>query len=386
MKKTKRIGIIYDPLNVTCSIVVRGGSLSQVHCAETAEYVPDRTITPLVLAPQVYINDPSGVLPSGYVSLNNVNWYALPQDVAAAISDDSYLETELSAYLVTQGTTGYTVGANGQLIVTANIPYLSPKVLIFTGDYYDARQRSAIRLHTQITMATTSIALPQTLELDKPSSFVFNPLSDTGTRSIKATMRVGGKDATAGGFTTAYWWYCINNGSEVLISADDLFYESGQSSDTLVIDPRYINGEQRLICKSECAFNGASLPVAPSAACKTAELTVVRRYAAYDFENYVHGGTDVAVTASAVKNECVVTVGREVLASPQDYFTIRWSIKRMVYGADWIEIGYGNDIDIDVREFESGADIAVEIEEIEPLGAMSDGDEILCDNGLIITL
>lgn len=386
MKKTKRLRVIYDPLNITCALVVRGGSLSQVHCAETGEYIPDRTLTPLIIVPQVYVNDPSGVLPSGFVSLNNVNWYALPQDIAAAVGNDAYLENELSAYLIMQGMAGYAVGTNGQLTVTANVPYLSPQALVFTGEYYDTRQRSSIRLHAQLTLTTTSIALPRTLELDKPASFVFDPLSDTGTRSIKATMRVGGKNAVEGTFEAGYWWYHMVDGVEVLISADDLFYEFGQNTDTLTIDPRYIDGQERIICKSECVMGDVVLPVNPTATALKAEVVAVRRYADYDFEHFVHGGTAVSNSTTIVKNECVVTVGRTVLNSPQEYFTIKWSIKRMIPGADWEEIGCGNMIDIEASEFENGADVALEIEELEPLGAMVDGTDIICDGNDVITL
>ena len=106
MKKVKRIGVIYDPLNISASLLVRGGSLSQTHCAERSEFVPDRELTPLVIVPQVYIQDPNGVLTSGYVRLSGVLWYALPKDIADTIVDESYLSKELAQYVITAGTQG----------------------------------------------------------------------------------------------------------------------------------------------------------------------------------------------------------------------------------------------------------------------------------------
>ena len=74
MKKTKRLNVIYTPLNVSVALVVQGGSLTQTHCAETDEYIPDRSITPLVLVPKVYVQDPDGVIPSGIGALTGVAW------------------------------------------------------------------------------------------------------------------------------------------------------------------------------------------------------------------------------------------------------------------------------------------------------------------------
>ena len=106
MKKTKRIGIIYDPLNISTALLVRGGSLTQTHSAENAEYVPDRELTPLVIVPEVYVEDPNGIIPNGKVSLTGVMWYALPQDLIDNIDSLSYLNNEISKYLITAATAG----------------------------------------------------------------------------------------------------------------------------------------------------------------------------------------------------------------------------------------------------------------------------------------
>ena len=85
MKKTKRIGVIYTPLNISTALIEKGGSLTQTHSAENSEFVPDRELTPLVLVPEVYVNDPDGIIPNGKIALSNVMWYALPQDLVSNI-------------------------------------------------------------------------------------------------------------------------------------------------------------------------------------------------------------------------------------------------------------------------------------------------------------
>lgn len=382
MKKTKRIGIIYDPLHVSTSLTCRGGSLTQVHNAEAGEFVPDRELTPLVLVPEICINDPSGILPNGVVDLASVAWYALPQDVATQLGDLSYLSGELSDYLITVATEGYEVDTDGSLIVSKNIEYLDPVVLVFTANYTDIRSGNVLRLQAAALLTTTSVAVAASLSLDKPSSFLFNPMEDTGLRTITASLLLGGQAVDAEVVRTAYWWYKVVGGVESLVDPDDdLFYESGQGSAQLVIDPRYVDGALHLVCKAEYATGDDPLPSVPGALCLKAETTCVRRYPDYDLENCVHGGVEVSSGAVEVKNECVVTVGRNVLPSPSQWFAVKWTIRRAVTGAEEVLLGYGDSIMIDAAEFSDGADVGLEIKEIEPLKALAiDGVVITIDN------
>lgn len=388
MKKIKRLNVIYTPLNVSVSLLVKGGSLTQTHCAETDEFIPDRGLTPLVLSPEVVIQDPDGILPSGVAALTGVCWYALPEDIAASIPSGSYIGAELSQYLISAATNGYSIEADGSLRVESNIRYPSRVVLVFTANIPDNRSGKLIKVQDSVLLSTTSIAVPAALTLDKPAFWRFNPIEDHGIRTIQATLKLGGVTPDPAKVRTAFWWYLASGNAEVLINGDDhLFYESGQNSESLVIDPEYLD-EARIICKAEYALDEEMLPASPSADCLTAETVVKRHYPAYDFENYIHGGVEVSPTASHVKNECVVTIGQKVLESPSRYFTVVWSIKDAVYGAEWRILGYGDSIMIPTSEIEQGADIGLELVEFEPLGALvDDNDDVLTDDdGSILTL
>ena len=387
MKKIKRLNVIYTPLNVSVALVVQGGSLTQTHCAETDEYIPDRSITPLVILPRVYIQDPDGILAPGLAALSGVAWYALPEDVATSVPNGSYIGNELSQYLITEATQGFHLQVDGSLLVEANIRYPSRTVLVFTGNIPDARSGRTVKVQDSVLLSTTSIALPAILRLDKPASWRFNPVEDTGIRTIKASLTLGGKTPNPNHCQVAFWWYKASGNSAVLLDPDeDLFYESGQGTDTLVINPEYLE-EERIICKAEYTLDGASLPVSPTANCLTAETVIGRRYPAYDFENFVHGGVEVAPNASHVKNECVVTIGQKVIDNPSRFFTVVWSIKEPVYGAEWRILGYGDSIMIPQSEISGGADIGLEVEELAPMGAMSDNgtDSLTDDEGNILT-
>lgn len=388
MKKIKRLNVIYTPLNVSVALIQNGGGPTQTHCAETGEFIPDRSLTPLVITPVVRVQDPDGIIADGAASLTGVSWYVLPEDIAQAVPAGTYIGNELSQYLVTEATEGYSVDRDGSLRVEANIPYLSPVVLVFTGNVPDIRSGKLVKVQDSLLLSTSSVAVPATLTLDKPASWVFNPIADSGLRTIKASLMLGGLAPDPTKVRTKFWWYRASGNTETLIDEDeDFFYESGQNTDTLVIDPQYLDSE-RIICKAVYVLGSGSLPANPGQDCLSAETVISRRYPAYDFENYVHGGVEVSPTASHVKNECVVTIGQQVLNNPSRYFTVIWSVKEPVHGAEWRVLGYGDTIMIPASEIEGGADIGLELEEFEPMGALADDDlDILTDDdGSILTL
>lgn len=387
MRKTKKLGIVYDPLNLSKSIVPRGGGYTQVHNAEANKYIPNRALVPLTLMPEVYINDPDNILDNGRITLTGVLWYALPKEVAAQVQDLSYLTEELSQYLITQATPGYSINADGSLVVSRNTEYLHPVVMLYTANYVDPRSGDILRVSDSVTLSTTSIAVAATLTLDKPVAFTFDPLADSGLRTITASLKFGGKDPDPQHCSVAYWWYKVIDGQESLVDPEeDLFYESGQNTAALVVDPRYIDGRVRFVCKAEYALTGEQLPQAPTAGCLTAETTLIREYAQYDFEHVVYGGVQVAAGTRIVKNECVITVGRKVLPSASEFFSVIWSITKAVRDAVEVVIGYGDSVMINAKELEDGAFVSVDVNEFEPLKAMSIDGDVLCIDGDVLTL
>lgn len=387
MKKTKRINVLYDPLHMSVSLVCRGGSLTQVHNSEENEYIPDRELTPLVLVPEVFITDPNGIISDGRAILSGVMWYAMPEEAYKQNGDMSYLSAELSQYLISPATEGYTVNADGSLTVERNIEYQHPVVLLLTANFGDPRSGNVLRVQASTVLSTTSLAVAASLTLDKPASFQFNPITDSGVRTVRASLRFGGKDPDPNYCRIAYWWYKSIKGQESPIDPeDDLFYVSGQYTDSLVVDPRYVDDRVGLICKAEYAMNDEQLPSVPTAGCLKAETLLLRRYPDYEMDHVVYGGVQVAAGTRMVKNECYVTVGRDVLPSASQFFCVKWTITKAVKDAEPILLGYGDSILVDAQEFADGADLTVEIEEFSPMKAMAIEGNVLCVNGSVLTL
>jgi len=373
MKKIKKLNIQYDPLHEAFSLVVKGGSLLQVHSAETDTYIPDRQITPLVIEPAFYIQDNNGVIESGHheSSLADIRWYE---------------NSEAPGNLIISGQNGYEIGANGALIVSRNVPYKSPLTLIFTANYLDPRTSNVLRIHESKMLSTTSLLeMPVTLELDKPGSWNFDPLTESGLRTITATLRLAGKEVGAG--HRAFWWYVVENKAERLIDPEtDLFYESGQNTPTITIDPRYIDGNVLIRCKSEYIAPGAPVPAQPTVKCQIKETTVNRCYSEWDYDYFVNGSSQVSPQALEIKSEGIVTAKGITVDNPTDKFDLKWSLKSQVFQANWRIVGYGAETFIPRNDYRNGAHLAFEVDEKKALGPVAIGSDILTINNEILTL
>ena len=373
MKKTSRLNVSYDPIHSAFSLIVESGSLLQVHSAETDTYIPDRTLTPVILTPYFNVVDVTGITPTGRAEskLVDIRWY---------------VGSESEYNMIIPGFDGFTI--NGyKLSIERNISYQSPLTIIFTANYFDIRTGHTIRLHDQKTLSTTSLTeKPVTLELDKSeSSWTFDPIHDTGMRVVTASMRLAGNTVAAN--QSLFWWYKIISGVETLVDPDvDLWYESGQDTSVLTIDPRYVNGSLHLRCKGEYVAPGQDAPEQPTATCQTADTTIVRRYSAYDFEFFVNGSSQVSYLTENIKAEAIIRQGNDVLDSPTSFFLIEWLMKRTSWNAEWKTLGYGENIVIPKSDYINGADLAVDVHEKEPLKAASDNGTVLAINGSIITL
>jgi hypothetical protein len=374
MKKIKRINTQYYPLNEAFSLVVKAGSLLQVHAAETDTYIPDRQITPMVIEPSFYLHDDNGVIKSGHYedSLVDIRWYE---------------NSETPANLIISGQNGYVVAAVGALEVSKNVKYLTPLVLIFTANYYDPRTGNVLRVHESVTLSTTSLTeMPLTLELDKPGDWIFDPLTESGLRTVTATLRLAGKEVSAAE-RRAFWWYAVENGTERLINPEnDLFYESGQNTPSLTIDPRYIDDRILIRCKAEYVSPGTPAPTQPTAGCRVRETTVNRRYSEWDYDYFINGSSQVSVQAVEIKSEGIVTSKGALVTNPTEKFDLKWNLKSQVYGAQWRTIGYGTAVVIPRNDYRNGAHLAFEVDEKKPLGPVAIGDDILTVNDEILTL
>lgn len=75
--KERSIAVVYDAVSISKDIEVVGGPSSQNYYAESATFIPNRFLTPIVLKPKVYVADPNGVIPNGdkHEELLECKWF-----------------------------------------------------------------------------------------------------------------------------------------------------------------------------------------------------------------------------------------------------------------------------------------------------------------------
>lgn len=143
MEKSIRIRKLYAPFNISLSISANGNALSQIYDAyvSAGEYVPDYTVTPLVLTPIVKLdaNDGSMEQPLNNENLANVTWYLDDVEINRAISS--------SSHPLVNGISIETNGIyKGQLTINKNITVGTSYRLRFEADIADTRINQNIHL------------------------------------------------------------------------------------------------------------------------------------------------------------------------------------------------------------------------------------------------
>jgi hypothetical protein len=298
-----------------------------------------------------------------------------------------YRGAEVPANLIVTGQE-YTVNADSSLTVMKNVPYLSPLTIICVASFFDGRSGQVYHFSTSVVLSSTSaITNPVTLELDRPGGWEFDPLTEDGLRAINATLRLAGSAITDDA-RRRFWWYVVTGaGTERPIDPeDDLFYEGGQGTPTLMIDPRYVNGELWLRCRAEYIAPGAAAPQAPTASAPFADSTLSRRYSSYSPDMMVHGSELISGTAREVRAEGWVNNRYGIIPDFDKKLRCEWSIKRMVAGAEELVIGYGKEVDIMRSDYENSAELFFDAAPRESLKAAAHGDTVYMIGNEIVTI
>ena len=68
------VNIQVDPLSFVADITILSGNNVQVYNRDIQEYVPDRSLVPMIILPYVAVSDPEGVM-NGEQALTGVEWY-----------------------------------------------------------------------------------------------------------------------------------------------------------------------------------------------------------------------------------------------------------------------------------------------------------------------
>ena len=347
----------YDPLSLGFVIKEIGGGIKQVYYADSNQYVPNRSLAPLILVPEIQVVDPDKIIPYADIASQLVaaRWYLNSVTSASQVTvyeDDPGGNTADFALSRT-----YKSG----LVVRKNVPQTQPVSLFFQGEYYDSRRGSNILITGAALLTSTSnaesVAAPVVI-LDKPSSWIFNPLKGIAKHTINAFMFRGGNQVP--NTNIAFFWYKVKNGVESLIdTAKDLFYVSGKNANgtwnsSIVVDPDYME-KTHIRCRADY-FEGTR-PTSPTQG-NMAETVFKRRFPhSLKAELIIRTGDLVKSDVNTIIAEAQVKTNGSVISNPGRFFFFRWYRNTMTSGSQAVEIGHGEKLTLSRNEVFSSSNV-----------------------------
>lgn len=334
-----------DPLSLHTGIEVLSGNIVQTYDNETKEYVPDRTLVPLILMPYVEAADPENKQ-DGRQTLTGVEWY---DGVPAA--DYSNRITAGADYEIGDGTaTGFPKYA---LKVKKNVPADAPMQIFCAAKFTDTRRNATVRVEMAVKVYTTVYESKNyKVALDCPASWKIDPLKETTwMHTLTATLYSGSKAVAAA--NAAYWWEVKDEDGEWREPTDedlelwiDCKDEGGAYKDTLTFDARMFKAASFRV---RAAYYETDRPEVPADDSLVAETLVnVEMPASVKAEQVQTKGARMASDFSTPAAYRVdIYDNRRKLSDGQvdAFFQIRWKAKPDKAGAAETSLGTGRSVE-----------------------------------------
>ena len=211
--KTRRFDFNWKPLQLQISFSVDGSVPDrQSYNADTQEYTPDYTLTPLIIQPVVSVIDKDEVIGAGRINhaLANIRWYENTNGTQKLI------ETGNSDYEITTGG-----GSAGRIKVRRNAEPKVPITLVFYAEYADSRTGQVVIIQGSYLISCGSASGQVRVELDAAGQTVFNPLSDPREQTVRATVWVGDKKCDSGKY--ALVWEVLDGGCTAVVQCGRIY-------------------------------------------------------------------------------------------------------------------------------------------------------------------
>ena len=373
--KTRRFDFNWKPLQLQISFAVDGSVPDkQDYNADTQEFTPDYTITPLIIQPTVSIIDKDEMLASGRVNheLTNVRWYEIIGGTRTLI------DTSNSNYEITNS------GGNaGRIKVKKNAEPKAPITLEFYAEYIDARTSQILTVRGSCLITCSNSTVQLRVELDAAEQAIYNPLSDPDTQTVTATVWLGDKVCPTNKYALI-WEVQDEQGTWREAGSDDMDYDITASGNTAVVNRRLMGDEMYLRCRCKYSADVTPEAIALTDASPQAVIAFVRRIPKYEFDfsgvpyNIPAGTLRIAPTA-------MVRTTRGEIADPEKELLPLWYIatNKASGSLNYEMVGHGTNptIQTDKMDNNYGAVIGLDVIDRGIVGAFTDkaDDAILCD-------
>lgn len=310
---------VYDPVSFAFNVLEEGGTTIQKYDAITASYVPDRTLTPLTLVPQLYVKDLSGTIANGDKSseMVNVTW-----------------TLAISGKTLAAGTDYSINGTDNSLTVYKNVAAGDRLTVSFRGQYYEqTRGEVATFLWSGDLTTNPTTEYVMHLVVDVPSKLKLSPFKNRGKFAISAQLYNG--DVSVPDSKASYRWYFLESDGSTWTELSDtniwpLWYVSGTKTKSITVDQNLI-GKAVLKCVANETVKGYS---------DSFTFQLRRWYGQYDDNVVFTEGKYIYSDTVRATGQTVITNRQGTVSNPLDFFDII-----MYYSRDktqWFQVAIGD--------------------------------------------
>ena len=251
----------------------------QNYDADTDEYTPDYTITPLTIQPGISRLDKDEILSAGRVNqdLANIRWYEVSSNGTKTLIEASNTSYEITA----------SGGTAGRIKVKKNAKPQLPINLLFTAEYTDTRtnQIHTLQASFQVQCKNATSYIPQ-LVLDAAPQTIYDPLTDEDTQVVHASLKLGANECPTANRLFVWEKFRSDNTWTQVGTDTTLDYDVSVSSDgtTCTVNRTLMGTELYLRCRAKYDKNDSPSGVTLGNSSPERIISFIRRIPKYEYD------------------------------------------------------------------------------------------------------
>lgn len=359
--------VVHQPLSFAFSMQEFGGSWIQKFNTLMSTYVPDRSITPYQLKPELIVQDPEKNIPIGdyATSMVNVVW-------TLKLYKGKTLEVLAKGTKPTNG--DYYIDDSNTLTIRRNISSDELLSVDFRGEYYNSVRKETSHFTWHKDLKTVEeVVYNLYLSLQTPPKLEISPFKNFGQFPLVAELRNG--DSVLTTKEAGFKWQVLDRTKKAwndIVPEDCLWYVSGKDTNMIVVDADFIQDVVLLV---------KSWPKSDPTQVKSVSTYLLRWYGQWDdqydfaYAQYIFQTTRQTKAVAKVTNR-----NGGNIEDPQKYFDIQMFYRENP-NDKWTSLGNGVEFGIQREQLTGNHQIGGccrELSAYMPI-ELADGT-ILCDN------
>lgn len=374
--KTRRFDFNWKPLLLQVSFSTEGSVPSeQNYNADTAEYTPDYTITPLIIQPAVSIFDKDGILASGRINhaLTNVRW---KENISG---NTKTISTSNSDYEIT--TSG---GDAGRIKVKRNVEPKTPVTLEFYAEYIDSRNGQVLVIQGSYLIACSSASSLVRIELDASDQTIYNPLVDQRSQTVTAKVWLGDTECPSSKYSL-YWEIMGEDGSWHEAGSDPVMdYDVTVGGSSVTIDRWLMGNSASIRCRCRYSSSGDPDSVELDDSSPQAIVSFVRRIPKFEFD--ISGiPYNIPPGILRINPSAIIRTTNGEISNPETELLPLWymATNKASGSLSYTLVAHGMSPVLDTAGMDDnyGAVIGLDVIDRGYAGAMTDSDgAVICDS------